>query len=87
LAVTVEAVDEPVALHLDCRLPARAGLLWLASLQQMHERRREPTDEIAFLGPSHALDFLGDVLDVSLSQPARSQQLGLFAAPGEKCLY
>jgi len=40
--------------------------------------------ELALLRPAHAVDFLGDVLDVGLSQLSRAQKLSLLTAPGKK---
>ena len=50
----------------------------------MQEENAQATDELAPLRPAHAVDFLGDMLDVGLSQFSRSQEFGLLAAPGEE---
>ena len=41
-------------------------------------------DELAFLRPAHAVDFLGDIFDICLREVPRPQQFGLLAAPGKE---
>ena len=48
----------------------------------MQQEDAQATDELALLRPAHAVDFLGDMLDVGLSQFSRPQQFGLLSAPG-----
>jgi hypothetical protein len=50
----------------------------------VQQENAQAADEVALLGASHALDFLGDVLDVGLGEPAAAQQLGPLEAPGKK---
>ena len=50
----------------------------------MQQEDAQAADQLALLRPPHAVDFLGDMLDVGLSQFPRSQELGLLAAPGEE---
>ena len=50
----------------------------------MQQEGAQAADQLALLRPAHAVDFLGDMLDVGLSQFPSSQELGLLAAPGEE---
>src|SRR5271166_1722798 len=83
--VVVEVVGEAVALDADAGLPSRAALVRLiAPLEQVKQEDGETADQLALFRAPQALDFLGDVLDVRLSQLSRAQEVGLLAAPGEE---
>src|SRR5271166_1853586 len=69
--VVVEMVSEAVALDADARFPTRAALLRLVSpFEQVKQEDAQAADELALLRPAHAFDFLGDVLDVGVGEPA-----------------
>src|SRR5208337_1832397 len=81
--IVVQMVCNPIALDEDARLPAWTALPRLiAPLDEMQQEDFESADELAFFGSPHAVDFLGDMLDVGLGESAGSQQFGLLAAPG-----
>ncbi len=72
-----------VALLFKGQAPAITAQNWLvAPLEQMHQQDRQPADQFALLASAHALDFLGDKLDIRLGQTAGAQQPGLFIGPG-----
>ena len=78
-------VGDAVALDADARLPIRALLFRLiAPFEEVKQEDAEAADQLTLFRPAHAVDFLGDMLDVGLSQLSRSQQVGLLAAPGIK---
>jgi hypothetical protein len=78
-------VSEPVALDADARFPGWPTLFRLIPpFQQMQQEDAQTADKLALLRPAHAVDFLGDLLDVGLSQPSRAQEFRLLAAPGEE---
>jgi hypothetical protein len=52
----------------------------------MHQKHGQAIDQLPLLAPAHALDFLGDVLDIRFGQAASTQQIGLFVRPGVKIL-
>jgi hypothetical protein len=75
-------LGDAVALVRDARFPTRAALARLiAPFEQVQQENAQSADQLALLGPAHAVDFLGDVLDVGLCELAGVQELGLLAAP------
>src|SRR5689334_12107871 len=48
----------------------------------MQQQDAQAADEFALLRPAHAVDFLGDVLDVGLGQFSRPEEFSLLSAPG-----
>jgi hypothetical protein len=76
-------IGDVFALVRDARFPARAALAGLVTpFEEMQQEHGETADQFALLRPAHAVDFLGDVLDVGLSQLSGPQQFSLLAAPG-----
>ena len=72
-----------IALDADARLPTGSALLRLISpFQQMQQEDAQAAHKLAFLRPPHAVDFLGDMVNVGLSQFSRAQEFGLLSAPG-----
>lgn len=75
------------ALDFDCDFPAFGPALRLeAPFKHVPEQHGEAADQFALLGPAHALDFLGDVFDISFLQLSGAQQLGLLIRPSVKIL-
>ena len=69
--------------YTDARLPTRAALARLvAPFEQVKQEDVQSADQLALFRPAHAVDFLGDVLDVGLCELAGAQEFGLLAAPG-----
>ncbi len=80
-----EMLDEIVAWVRDARFPTRTPLACLiAPFQQVQKEDRQSAHKLALLRPPHAVDFLGDVLDVGLRKLTPPQELRLLAAPGVK---
>ena len=52
----------------------------------MQEKNRKAADKFALLGLAHALDLLGDEVQIGLDDSALAQQRSLFEAPGVKVL-
>ena len=48
------------------------------------EEDAQAADQLALFGPAHAVDFLGDLLDVGLCELSRPQEFGLLTAPGKE---
>lgn len=65
----------------DAHLPTRAALLQLkAPFQEAEREDAHAADQLTLFCPAHALDLLGDVLDVRPRKASGAQQVGLFAA-------
>ena len=83
--VIVQVIHELDALNLHAGFPARTSQPGLVPpFEKMQKQDRQSADQLALLGPAHALDFLGDVLDIRLRKFASAQQPGLFVGPGVK---
>ncbi len=75
------------ALFHDAQAPAfpAQGRLELP-FQQMQQQRFQPIDQFTLFAAPHALDLLGDMVDIGSRQPAGAQQSRLLIGPGvESC--
>jgi hypothetical protein len=65
--IVAEMVFDAIALNADTRFPTRSALARLiAPLQKVQQEHFEAADQLTLFRAPHAVDFLGDVLDVRL---------------------
>jgi len=78
-------IGQFTALDTDGRLPGHPAVTRLKiPFQEMGEQHCQPVHEFPPLASTHALDFLGDMLDVGGGELAGTQQRRLFFRPGVK---
>ena len=58
----------------------------IAPFEQAKHEDAQAADQLALFRPAHAVEFLGDMLDVGLRQLARAQEFSLLPAPAKKSL-